>query len=80
MIREFSWDLSRSLNNLESLESIRIVIKNRVSKRFNLDNIGYFDLFYKSKFVDIIFIIEYIDKSIFFYNIYIFINRIKDIV
>ena len=47
---------------------------------FNLDNISYFNLFYKSKLVNITFTIKYIDKSILFYNIYIFINYIKNIV
>ena len=41
---------------------------------------NYFDPFYKSKLVDNTFIIEYIDKSIFFRDIYIFVNRVKDII
>ena len=79
-MREFSnRDLLKSLDNLESIESFGSIAVNKSSNEyFNLDNINYFDLFYKSKFVDIIFIIKYIDKSTFFYNIYIFINKVKN--
>ena len=41
---------------------------------FNLDNVNYFNLFYKDKLINIALIIKYINKSIFFYNIYIYIN------
>ena len=47
--------------------------------RFNLDNVNYFDLFYEDKSIDTAIVIEYIDKSIFFRDIYIFLNRVKNI-
>ena len=47
--------------------------------RFNLDNIGFFDLFYDSKSIDTAPAIEYTGKSTFFRDIYIFIDRVKDI-
>ena len=50
------------------------------SEKFNSDNIDYFDLFYENKSINIVFIIEYTEKSIFFHNIYIFFNRVKNIV
>ena len=49
------------------------------SEKLNLDNIDYFDLFYKNKSINIIFIIEYTKKSIFFRDIYVFFNRVKNI-
>ena len=49
------------------------------STRFNLKDISFFDLFYNSKSVDIALVIEYIGKSTFFWDIYIFIDYIKDI-
>ena len=47
--------------------------------RFNLDDVGYFDPFYESKIIDIASAIEYIDKSIFFRDIHVFIDRVKNI-
>ena len=52
---------------------------NNETKRFNSNNINYFDSFYKSKSIDIVFIIKHIDKSIFFRDIHVFINRIKNV-
>ena len=52
---------------------------NRSRSRFNLDDVRFFNSFYKSKFIDIILVIEYTKKSIFFRDIYIFINRVKNI-
>ena len=53
---------------------------NKSRSRFNLDNVEFFNSFYESKFIDIILIVEYTRKSTFFRNIYIFINRVKNIV
>ena len=47
--------------------------------RFNLDDIDYFNLFYEGKLLDIVAIIEHINKSTFFRDIYIFLNRVKNI-
>ena len=52
---------------------------NRSRSRFNLDDIKFFNSFYESKFIDIILVIKYTKKSIFFWNTYIFINRVKNI-
>ena len=74
---------SRSFEDLGSLEKIELISIISVNEdkidRFNLNDIGFFDSFYKGKFIDISFIIEYIDKSIFFRDIYIFIDRVKDV-
>ena len=79
-------ELSKSPKSFESLEesisSKQSIIESysidRVN-RFNSNNINYFDLFYESKSINIISIIEYIRKSIFFRDIYIFLNRVKNI-
>lgn len=47
--------------------------------RFNLDDVGFFDLFYEGKSVDTAFAIEYIGKSTFFRDIYVFVDRMKDV-
>ena len=83
IITEFHivFDLSKLFDSLEKLEaqrSFNVNINDKID-RFNLDDVGYFDSFYKSKSVDIVFIIEHINKSIFFYNIYVFVNRVKDV-
>ena len=49
------------------------------NKQFNLNNVNYFNLFYKNKLLNIALIIKYINKNTFFHDIYIFINRVKDI-
>ena len=61
------------------LISIIFINKNKID-RFNLNDINFFNLFYKSKFVNIFFIIKYISKNIFYRDIYIFINRVKNII
>ena len=75
------FNLSRlfdSLKEFEAQKSFNININNEI-KRFNSNNINYFNSFYKSKSIDIVFIIEHIDKSIFFCDIYIFVNRVKNV-
>ena len=71
------------LGNLENLEvSGKLEVtkdSNKSRSRFNLDDVRFFNSFYESKFVDIILVIEYTKKSTFFWNVYIFINRVKDI-
>ena len=52
---------------------------NNEIERFNLDNVNYFDSFYESKSVDIVFAIEHIGKSIFFRDIHVFIDRVKNV-
>ena len=77
---------SRPLKNLGNLGNLGVSSElgvtedsNENRSRFNLDNVGFFNSFYESKFIDITLIIEYTKKSIFFRNIYIFINRVKNI-
>ena len=48
--------------------------------RFNLDNVKFFNLFYESKFIDITLVTKYTRKSTFFRDIYIFIDRVKNII
>ena len=75
------FDLLKLFDSSEELgaqEPFNINVNNEI-KRFNLDDVNYFDSFYKNKSVDIVFIIKHIDKSIFFYNIYVFVNRVKNV-
>ena len=68
------------LKDLESQEELELVDNNiDDTKRFNSDNVNYFDSFYESKFIDTILIIKHINKSIFFRNSHIFINRVKNV-
>ena len=74
------FDLSRlfdSSKEFEAQKSFDANVNDEIN-RFNLNNVNYFDPFYKSKSIDIVFIIEHIDKF-FFYNIYMFIDRVKDV-
>ena len=75
------FDSSRSFDSLKKFEAQRSfdVNVNDEINRFNLNNVNYFDSFYESKSIDIVFIIEYIDKSIFFCDIHVFINRVKNV-
>ena len=67
--------------NLESQEDSELVDnKNDDIDRFNSDDINFFDSFYKSKFVNITSAIKYSNKNTFFQDIYIFVNRVKNIV
>ena len=52
---------------------------NKSRSRFNLDDVKFFNLFYESKFIDITLVIKYTKKSTFFRNIYIFIDRVKNV-
>ena len=52
---------------------------NRSRSRFNSNNVEFFNSFYESKFLDIILVIKYTRKNTFFRDIYIFINRVKNI-
>ena len=83
IITEFHvvFDLSKLFNPSKEFEAQRpfdINVKDEIN-RFNLNNVDYFDSFYESKSIDIVFIIKHIDKSIFFRNIYVFVNRVKNV-
>ena len=67
-----------SSKKLEVQKSFNVNVNDEIN-RFNLDNVDYFDSFYENKSIDIVFIIEYIDKNIFFYDIYVFVNRVKNV-
>ena len=49
------------------------------TERFNPDDVDYFDSFYESKFIDTALAIEHIDKSTFFRDIYVFVDRVKNV-
>ena len=54
------------------------IVNNEVA-RFNSSDISFFDLFYDGKSSDNILAIEHVDKNIFFRDVLIFIDRIKDV-
>ena len=71
---------SGSLGNLGVLGELEVAEDgNRSRSRFNLDDVEFFNLFYESKSIDIILVIEYTGKSTFFRDIYVFIDRVRDI-
>ena len=47
--------------------------------RFITANVDFFDLFYNDKLSDIVLDIKYTNKDIYFRDVTIFINRIKNI-
>ena len=49
------------------------------TERFNPDDVGYFDPFYENKSIDTAPAIEHTDKSTFFRDIHVFIDRVKDV-
>ncbi len=55
-------------------------MENNNIPKFNPNNINYFILFYNNKSFNTTSTIKYIRKVIYFYNIYIFIDYIKDII
>ena len=83
MMTEFHvvFDSSRSSDSSEKPETQKPfdINVNNETNRFNSNNVNYFDSFYKNKSIDIVFIIEHINKDIFFYDIYVFINRVKNV-
>ena len=74
---------SESSRNSESQEDLESASNNNNigdTKRFNSDDVDYFNLFYKSKFINTALAIEHIDKSTFFRDIHIFVDRVKNVV
>ena len=74
------FNLSKLFNSSKELEAQRssnINVNNKID-RFNSNNVSYFDSFYKSKSIDIVFVIEHINKNIFFRDIHVFVDRVKD--
>ena len=74
-------NLSKSFDSSKEFETQKPsdVNVNGGIDRFNSNNVGYFDSFYVNKSVDIVFIIKHIDKNIFFRDIYVFVNRVKNV-
>ena len=70
-----------NLENSDSQEDLESINdnNNEDNDRFNSDNIGFFDSFYESKSINTASAIEHSNKSIFFRDIYIFVNRVKNI-
>ena len=75
-------NLLKDLKPLEAFEILRFIINtnNNEIVRFVFNDVDFFNSFYKSKTIDIILIIKYFNKNIFFRNIYIFVNRVKNVV
>ena len=48
-------------------------------KRWNIDNVRFYDLLYEDKFIEFIALIEHTNKKIYFRNIYLFIKRVKNL-
>ena len=70
----------KSLENSRFLRKSKIIIAgNDEINRFHVNDIDFFNLFYDSKTINIVFIIKHFNKNIYFRKIYIFINRIKDV-
>ena len=68
------------LGNPESQKESKAVVVNNDVNQFYLNDIGFFDSFYDSKSADIIFIIKHFDKNIYFRDIHVFIDQIKDVI
>ena len=66
-------------DELEALEILGKIINNSIISRFLSSDIRFFDSFYNNKSSDIEVRIEYIEKKIYFKDITIFINKIKNI-
>ena len=49
------------------------------SQRFIIGEVNFFNPFYDNKSVDIVLEIEHINKDTYFYNVTMFINRIKNV-
>ena len=76
-----AFNLSKSSDSSKEPEAQRFfdINVNNETERFNLNDVNYFDSFYKNKSIDIVSIIEHINKNIFFYNIHVFVNRVKNV-
>ena len=68
------------LDLLDKLDLLEVDINNKSNSRFVTSDISFFNLFYNDKSINITFEVKYSEKKIYFYNVVIFINRIKDIV
>ena len=53
---------------------------NKSRSRFNSDDVEFFNSFYESKSIYTILVIKYTKKNTFFRDIYMFINRVRNIV
>lgn len=74
-----------SFKLLESFKPLKLLNNNNIHEdinkdfRFNVENIKFFNLNYDEKFAVIEDFIIHIKKNTYFRNVYIFINRIKNI-
>ena len=75
------------LKSLEPFENSEFLKESKITaadnneiNRFHANDIDFFDLFYNKKTIDIVFIIKHFNKNIYFRDIYIFIDRIKDVI
>ena len=70
----------KSFGNSEfQKESKATVVNNNEINRFHPNDIDFFNLLYDNKTINIVFIIKHSDKSIYFRDIYVFIDRVKDV-
>ena len=80
------------IRNTESFDSSKLSKKSKISgssefdevdndiSRFLTDEINFFDPFYDEKSCDIAFRMKYIDKKMYFCDVIVFIDRIKNVV
>lgn len=73
-------DLLSSLGNLEASETNAIVNGDNEILRFFNSDVGFFDLYYDDKFNNMRAEMKHVEKKTYFYNVLIFINRIKNVV
>ena len=55
-------------------------VVNDFENRWHANDISFFDSYYEDKFFFFNSTLEYAGKDIIFYNIYVFIDRVKDVV
>ena len=71
----------KSSNPSNSFENPKTNVVNKgYENRFLNNDIGFFDFFYNNKFNNTKAKIKHIRKKTYFYNVFIFINRIKNII
>ena len=71
---------SNSSNNFKSLDQNIVFEDNALTFRWNAVDIEFFDFFYDDKLIHIDELIVYSIKNIYFRDVYIFINRVNDLI
>ena len=70
---------------MESLKSIKNndvndIVTGGETSRWNSKEFEFFDSNYDNKLINIELTIEYINKETYFWNVYLFIKRVKDLI